>query len=131
MIRPVDDARFDIGFKTAIHRDCERQVELLAARGRPSATSDARVALATGGELPHGLKPKTLATYRAEWERYTAFAMRLGFKPQVPGRDVDWVPYLLWCFMLFRAERCKPSTIFSHLSALAHFGHRHRFLLPT
>ena len=44
---------------------------------------------------------------------------------------MDWVPYLLWCFMLFRAERCKPSTIFSHLSALAHFGHRHRFLLPT
>lgn len=33
--------------------------------------------------------------------------------------------------MLFRAERCKPTTIFAHLSALAHFGHRHRFLLPT
>ena len=82
------------------------------------------------GELPHGLKPGTVASYFAEWSRYLDFAVRMGFN-QVPGRDIMWHPYLLWRFLLFRAEHCKPSTIFTNLSALAHFGHRHRFLLPT
>ena len=83
---------------------------------------------ATG--LPHGLRPDTLGTYAAEWSRYVNFAQRLGFT-KVPGRDVPWVPFLLWKFLLFRSEKCKPSTVFAGLSALAHFGHYHRQLLPT
>ena len=131
VVRPGDRIRFDVGFARAIHCDCERAVLALVDHGRRTADAAALVPLATGGELPHGLKPGTLSTYASEWARYVSFALRLGFVPDVPGRDIDWVPYLLWRFMLFRAERCKPTTIFAHLSALAHFGHRHRFLLPT
>ena len=81
--------------------------------------------------LPHGLRPDTLASYAAEWSRYISFAQRLGFSSAVPGRDCPWVPFLLWRFLLFRSEKCKPSTVFAGLSALAHFGHHHRQLLPT
>jgi len=81
--------------------------------------------------MPHGLRPDTVATYRAEWSRYVRFAQRLGYEPDVPGRDTPWVPFLLWRFLLFRSERCKPTTIFAGLSALAHFGHYHRHVLPT
>ena len=131
MIRPGDCIRFEVAFKTAVHHDCERAVTALADRATAAEALEVELGPATGGELPHGLKPGTLSTYVAEWSRYVDFAVRLGFVPLVPGKDVDWVPYLLWRFMLFRAERCKPTTVFSHLSALAHFGHRHRFLLPT
>ena len=124
MIRPGDLVRFVAEFPHAVHVDCVRAVCQLARH------FDRIEAVATGGELPHGLKPGTLATYSSEWSRYMVFAGRLGYA-SVPGRDVDWVPFLLWRFMLFRAERCKPTTVFSHLSALAHFGHRHRWLLPT
>ena len=33
--------------------------------------------------------------------------------------------------MLHRAERCKPTTVFGAVSALAQFGIRHGFVLPT
>ena len=83
------------------------------------------------GELPHGLRPGTMSTYTAEWRRYLSFAEGFGFGADVPGRDVPWCAHLLWRFMLFRAENCKPSSVFSCLSALAHFGHHCRFVLPT
>ena len=94
-------------------------------------TTQQRVIDRNGGELPHGLRPGTLSTYSAEWQRYVALAQRLGFDPDVPGRDVPWNPYLLWRFMQWRAESCKPTTVFAAVSALAHFGHQCRFLLPT
>ena len=33
--------------------------------------------------------------------------------------------------MLHRADKCKPTTVFSAISALAHFGTLHGFVLPT
>ena len=86
---------------------------------------------ATNNDLPHGLRPDTLATYAAEWSRYLQFAQRVGFTDGVPGKDGPWVPHLLWRFLLHRSEKCKPSTVFAGFSALAHFGHYHRHVLPT
>ena len=60
-----------------------------------------------------------------------SFTEGFGFGVKIPGRDVSWCPHLLWRYMLFRAENCKPSSVFSCLSALAHFGHHCRFVLPT
>ena len=95
------------------------------------AASQRFAAEGSANTLPHGLRADTLATYRAEWSRYVRFANRLGYDPDVPGRDTPWVPFLLWRFLLFRSNSCKPSTVFAGLSALAHFGHYHRHVLPT
>ena len=62
---------------------------------------------------------------------YIRFAGRLCSHDEIPGRDVRWNPSVLWRYMLFRFEKCKPTTVFSCLSALAHFGHHCRFVLPT
>ena len=100
---------------------------LRSARRQQSAEVRPRHDLAG---LPHGLRPDTLATYSAEFARYVDFATRLGYVP-VPGRDAPWNMFLLWIYMLHRSEKCKPTTIFACLSALAHFGHHHRHLLAT
>ena len=49
----------------------------------------------------------------------------------MPGRDTAWNPFLLWQYMQFRAEKCKPTSVFSALSALAHMGMKCGFVLPT
>ena len=130
-ILPGQQLRFDVGFSTAVHADCERSQLSLVAAAEACETTQQRVIDRNGGELPHGLRPGTLSTYSAEWQRYVALAQRLGFDPDVPGRDVPWNPYLLWRFMQWRAESCKPTTVFAAVSALAHFGRQCRFLLPT
>ena len=81
--------------------------------------------------LPSGLKPKTRSTYNDEWARYVRFVERLWSADAVPGRDVDWNPFVLWRYMLFRAEKCKPTTVFSAVSALSHMGVKYGFVLPT
>ena len=91
-------------------RECE-------ARGDPNA------------RLPDGIKSGTLRTYSSEWNRYVEFAERVTVA--VPGRDRDWDAALLWAYMSFRAQSCRPSTIVSNLSALAHFGVTYGFLSPN
>ena len=95
MIKTGDDVRFDVAFTKVIHRDYNRQVTLLDERGEPSSVFTDSGVFTTGGELPHGLKTVTLTTYVAEWERYVSFTSHMGFGLRVPGRDIDWVPYLL------------------------------------
>ena len=79
--------------------------------------------------LPDGIKPSTLRTYRSEWMRYVRFGEKM--TTSLPGRDREWDPMLLWAYMAFRAQSCCPATVVSNLSALAHFGITHGFVLPT
>lgn len=123
LIWPGQRLCFVAEFKRAVHASCRRLQDL--------AIVTAGTLQSINGKLPHGLRPDTLATYAAEWSRYLQFAQRVGFTNGVPGRDGPWVPHLLWRFLLHRSEKCKPSTVFAGLSALAHFGHYHRQVLPT
>ena len=82
-------------------------------------------------ELPSGLKPKTMDSYMLEWGRYTRFAERLWSPEVIPGRDEEWNPFLLWKYLVFRSQTCKPSSVYSVLSALSHCGILHGFVLPT
>lgn len=82
-------------------------------------------------ELPSGLKPKTYDSYIQEWRQYLQFARRMWSTQSVPGKDAEWNAFLLWKYLLYRAEKCKPTTVFSALSALAHVGTLHGFVLPT
>ena len=91
----------------------------------------AQASIAGLTELPSGLKPGTQASYAAEWGHYVRFAERMWSPTVVPGRDEEWNPYLLWRYMLHRAEKCKPTTVFGAVSALAQFGIRHGQVLPT
>lgn len=68
-------------------------------------------------------------SYASEWDRYVHFASRSG--TEVPGRDCPWDPEVLWAYMRLRSRTCKPATITSHLSKLAHAGTLHGFVLPT
>ena len=108
-----------------MHASCRRTQDLAIRSAHPIGSVSAAC------KLPHGLRPDTENSYRAEWSRYLRFASRLGFAPDVPGRDSPWLPFLLWRFLLFRSKKCKPSTVFGVLSALAHFGHYYRHILPT
>ena len=95
MITPGDKLRFDLRFKTAVHLRCGDVLRKLAQRDATAVALASTAAPTTDmvldGELPHGLKPGTFATYFAEWSRYVDFANRLGFT-SVPGRGVRWQP---------------------------------------
>ena len=58
------------------------------------------------------------------------FVQRRG-ATQVPGKDVPWDLALLSDYMEWRAKTCKPSTLNSCFSVLAHFGALFGFLLPN
>ena len=78
--------------------------------------------------LPPGLTEESRATYSKEWRKYYNFAFqRLGY---VPGEHEPWDVGILWQYMRSRAETCKPTTLASHLSKLAHAGVTHGHLLP-
>ena len=114
---------FDDRFGKFVHADC---VRAMAVPSAPTAPVQGDVLTA----LPAGVRPRTLVTYRTEWARYEALAKRRGFTA-VPGRDCPWDIQLLWAYMSFRGETCKPQTVTAGLSALAYFGARFGFLLPT
>ena len=80
--------------------------------------------------VPHGLKQRTIDVYAREWSRYLEFAESHGFSV-IPGRDALWVHSLVWRFVCQRATACKPSTLNSIFSALAHFGAQSGHLLST
>ena len=118
--------RFHAKFDKAIHAECKAlQRAVVAAADCTLAMAEERL------DLPAGLQPKTLVSYLDEFGRYVRFAERMWSEFIVPGRDEVWNAFLLWKFMLFRAEKCKPTTVFSSLSALAHCGVQHGYVLPT
>ena len=80
--------------------------------------------------LPSGLKKKSKESYAAEWQQYEQFVQRV-WSVSVPGKHEQWNAFLLWKYLCFRARRCKPTTIFSCLSALAHLGTKWGYVLPT
>ena len=82
-------------------------------------------------DLPSGLKTKTYDSYIQEWRLYLRFAQRVWSTDAVPGKDGEWNAFVLWKYMLHRSEKCKPTTVFSAVSALAHIGALHGFVLPT
>ena len=116
--------RYDAGAGKFVHRECARHHGAVTVRARPPA------APATAGIIPHGLKRKTIESYTTEWTRYTTFAQRQGYR-DIPGKDQPWDMGLLWRYMSFRGSSCKPPTVTSGLSALAHFGARCNQLLAT
>ena len=131
MIRPGQLARFDAAYATAVHHRCEDIVRLVTQNRRFYPLEQAHLSPWADIALPHGLRPGTYDSYSSEWSRYIDFAQGFGYDVSIPGRDASWCAHLLWRFMLFRAEHCKPSSVFSCLSALAHFGHYCRHPLPT
>ena len=114
---------FDDRFGKFVYADCARAMAVPSAPTAP-VQGDALTA------LPAGVRPHTLVTYRTEWARYEALVKHRGFTA-VPGRDCPWDVQLLWAYMSFRGETCKPQTVTAGLSALTYFGARFGFLLPT
>ena len=127
MISRGDAVRFIIQFDRVVHASCDEVREAIAAREE----ADSHMALCEPTVLPHGLTDGTIDTYSRVWTGYLRFAQRIGYHRNVPGRHVPWVPEVLWAYMRFRARSCKPNTVKSSLSALAHFSHRNKFVLPT
>ena len=125
-IKPGQLIRFHAAYGKAVHAECEVLQQAVA-----SATEARRAAVELIDELPTGVKPKTLDSYLGEWRLYVQFAERLWSQTLVPGRDEQWNPFLLWKYLEYRAQRCKPTTVFSAVSALAHCGVMHGFVLPT
>ena len=119
---------FEAGFVKAIHAECDQ----IRAAAQVTAKNVQRLMRRMGGEqsLPAGLKAKTKESYAAEWQQYVRFVQRV-WGTRVPGKHEQWNPFLLWKYLCFRAQRCKPTTVFSCLSALAHFGTQRGHVLPT
>ena len=118
--------RFHARYSSAIHAECEalQRASVAAARATRAAVEDL-------SDLPAGVKPKTMDSYTSEWRLYVHFAERVWSQSVVPGRDEQWNAFLLWKYLEFRSERCKPTTVFSAVSALAHCGVMQGFVLPT
>ena len=96
-----------------------------------TAAREARAIREELHELPAGVKQKTYDTYVEEWRHYVRFAERLWSAEVVPGRDEEWNAFLLWKYMVHRSGKCKPTTVFSAVSALAFIGAMRGFVLPT
>ena len=58
------------------------------------------------------------------------FALRV-WDGTVPGKDEPWNAFLLWRYLCHRADTCKPTSVFSCISALAHLGIKCGFVLPS
>ena len=114
---------FDAVVGKFVHASCARA---MAVPETPTLSSRGEVL----SSLPAGVRPRTLATYRTEWARYEALAKRRGYV-KIPGMDGPWDVQLLWAYLSFRSETCKPHTVTAGLSALAYFGARFGYLLPT
>ena len=125
MIWPRDYIVFDKWLRVCVHESCA------TSQGRTITSSVRRTHTPRQPPeaLPEGLRQSTMATYTNEWRRYTTFAASV--VTEVPGRDVQWDPFLLWAYMQSRSRTCKPSTVISSLSALAHFGTSYGWVLPT
>ena len=116
MIVPGHPILFDSGVQFYVHADCMRIQQLLVAGAR-DVPHDQQVS-----SLPHGLKPKSLASYHTKWDKYTRwpFIARRGIT-ELLGKNAPWNLALLTEYMEWRAGTCKPSTLTSIFSILAHF----------
>ena len=120
--------RFRADFPKAIHAECaEVQRALAAAIDRGRRALEVREAQA----LPTGLKPRTQLSYADEWQQYEQFVRRVWSRELIPGMHEQWNAFVLWKYLVFRSQKCKPTSVFSCVSALAHFGTLHGFVLPT
>ena len=124
MILPGHSITWDAAIRFFVHADCAKVCSLAMTSVLPERPRN------TIGGLPHGLKPKSLHSYKTEWGRYTRFMQRRGFD-KVPGQDVPWSIALLAEYMQWRARTCKPTTLTGIFSVLSHFGTMFGFLLPT
>lgn len=127
MIAKRDWVTFIPGVPTVVHESCSRIQRAVVARGERENENRG----VTETTVPHGLTPQTLETYARIWDGYLQFARRNGCGELIPGRDTQWDRALLWKYMQFRAQTCKPGTVVSNLSALTHFGSRRNYVLPT
>ena len=59
------------------------------------------------------MKAKTYDSYIQEWRQYLRFARKMWSTQSIPGKDTEWNAFLLWKYLLYRAEKCKPTTVFS------------------
>ena len=126
MITPGDWITFLHGWTTVVHASCDRIRDAVIRR-----TDRASTTLSTGDEvLPHGIADESVNSYAYVWQLYLDFAARRGYT-QVPVKDAPWDMSLLWQFMKYRAGSCKPQTVISNISALAHFGWRCKRVLAT
>ena len=123
MIRPGEAIAFKLGRRRAVHARCDAVGHRAAARSEAPRLDE-------GCAIPHGKKESSMQTYQRQWDTYVSFVTRRGYRA-VPGRDVAWDLPLLWLFMLFRLRSCKPATIISEMSALAHFGAHFGYLRAT
>ena len=126
MITVGSKVKFMLGFSKAVHVSC-REVQLAVVR----ATAERREMTEPARALPGGKEDATVKTYRRIWMLYVKFAERNGFTGRIPGAHVPWDPHLLWEFMKHRLQTCKPTTVVGNVSALAYFGQKNRFVLPT
>lgn len=126
MIQKGHSIVYDVSRGRFVHDSCAR----VLPRPRPHRLRSEVSSVSGPPTLPFGLKPKTAVTYNGEWERYVRFARSRGFE-FIPGEHVPWDLALLWDYLRFRAASCKPQTVVSGLSALAHFGARFGHLLAT
>ena len=124
MIAPGHSIVWDAPLRIFVHADCAKVCSLVTTTVLPERPRS----MING--MPHGLKPRSLHSYKTEWGRYTRFMQRRGFD-KVPGRDVPWSLPLLAEYMQWRARTCKPSTLKGIFSVLSHFGTMYGFLLPT
>ena len=123
MIRPGNLIKFVPGMHRAVHVSCLRIQRAVVSAANSGEGVDS--------EMPHGQKPSTIRTYLRVWHSYLTFARGQGYAGRVPGMRCPWNLPLLWKFMQHRARRCKPTTVVSELSALAHMGSMYNHLLAT
>ena len=126
MIQVGDRVAFYRGFPRVVHTSCRAIQDFVIARDLRSRGT----APATDIGIPHGVEDATVQTYAHVWQMYLQFAARKGIR-EIPGKHVSWDMPLLWEFMKFRAQSCKPATVISNVSALAHFGWRFQNILAT
>ena len=88
-IKPGQLIRFHAAYGKAIHAECE-----VLQQAAASAAGTTRAAVELTGDLPAGVKPKTLDSYMGEWRLYVQFAERLWSQTVVPGRDEQWNAFL-------------------------------------
>lgn len=124
MISPGQSIIFDAHKRFYVHASCARVRGLVTTTVR-TPTDTARI-----NGIPHGLKPNSVRSYHIEWERYLRFVQRRGLT-KVPGKEVPWDLALLSDYMEWRAKTCKPATLNSCFSVMAHFGALFGFLLPN
>ena len=141
MIAPKCLIVFDPSIDKFVHRLCGQRFYVDSPddryrrrrptkRPRSPGTGPAGPAKRSRSFTAHGLKPLTLETYTQEWGKYTAFAVRRGYS-LVPGRDAPWDLLLVYNYMLWRGETCKPTTLARIFSILTHFGTVSGFLLSN